>query len=263
MKIKIDKSESKGMREFVLIGTSLRAYFIKREENPTTLHAASVYVLMDHRRQGFYIGETGETSGGGFCHRFNSHKSSKKEQWWDLALCFTDTSELFSDERIRKWIESRLNEIAKSEGYLVISTAAASSESKASAEDKLREILHVCWLLGIPWGRDDSVKTEEKTTAKPKEVSIAKKKTKMAVVKKAPSIAERWSGAAQLAKLIAKRAGNEGAANGVAKFFAPVGSKTRKPCTPGSKWRKPLEDAGLDFDKDNFVIDWRRARNPL
>ena len=84
------------------------------------------------------------------------------------------------------------------------------------------------------------------------------KKTRAPVLEK-----ETWSGKTQLAKLIARRGGNEGAFGGILQFFADEGSKVRKRCCPGSKWRKPLEDVGLKFDKDDFVIDWRCARNPL
>lgn len=72
-----------------------------------------------------------------------------------------------------------------------------------------------------------------------------------------------WRSKTELARLIARRAGNEGAKNGVAQYFAPVGSKVRKPCHQDSKWRTPLENAGVKFDKDDFVIDWTCARNPL
>ncbi len=70
-------------------------------------------------------------------------------------------------------------------------------------------------------------------------------------------------GKTKLAKLIARRGGNEGAFGGILHYFADKGSKVRKPCHPGSKWRKPLEDAGIKFDKDDYVIDWQSAKNPL
>lgn len=72
-----------------------------------------------------------------------------------------------------------------------------------------------------------------------------------------------WNGKTQLAKLIARRGGNEGAFGGILQYFADKGSKVRKPCHPGSKWRKPLEDAGVKFDKNDYVIDWQCAKNPL
>ena len=153
MKIKIDPSESAGNREVVFTGTSLKAYIIRRDEKPVDIHSA-VYILMDSRRSGFYIGESGDTTGGGFVNRFQRHKSHKTEDWWNLALCFTDTSELFDKVPVRKWIESRLNEIAKDAGYLVVSTAGASGLPVSDAQNKLEEILDFCWLLGIPWGRE-------------------------------------------------------------------------------------------------------------
>lgn len=153
MKIKIDPGESIDNREVVFTGTSLKAYIIRRDEKPVDIHSA-VYILMDSRRTGFYIGESGDTACGGFVNRFQNHKSRKTEHWWSLALCFTDTSELFDKVPVRKWIESRLNEIAKDAGYLVVSTAGASGAPVSDAENKLGEILDFCWLLGIPWGRE-------------------------------------------------------------------------------------------------------------
>ena len=74
---------------------------------------------------------------------------------------------------------------------------------------------------------------------------------------------EAWEGKTQLAKIIARRGGNEGAYGGILQFFSEPGAKARKSCSPSSKWRKALESAGLQFDSHNFVIDWRTAKNPL
>lgn len=74
---------------------------------------------------------------------------------------------------------------------------------------------------------------------------------------------ESWSGKTQLAKLIARRGGNEGAFGGILQYFVNKGSKVRRPCHPDSKWRRLLEDAGVKFDKDDFVSDWTCAKNPL
>ena len=81
--------------------------------------------------------------------------------------------------------------------------------------------------------------------------------------KKSAISGETWESKTQLARIIARRAGNEGAKDGVAQYFAPVTSKVRKPCHPDSKWRKPLEDAGVKFDNNDYVIDWQCAKNPL
>lgn len=72
-----------------------------------------------------------------------------------------------------------------------------------------------------------------------------------------------WHSKLGLARLIAIRAGNEGAKDGVAQYFAPITSKVRKPCHLDSKWRKPLEAVGVKFDKDDYVKDWKCAKNPL
>ena len=252
MKIKIDHGDVKGMREFVLAGTSLRAYLIKRDETPSSINAASVYILMDHRRNGFYIGETGETSGGGFYKRFNSHKSGKKEKWWELALCFTDTSDLFSDERTRKWIESQLNSIARDERHLVLSTAAVPSVAPSHAEDKLWEILGVCWLLGIPWGSEDYAK---QSGALPN-TAVPTKKAKCGT-------GGKWNGKTQLARLIAQCAKKPRSVGTVLGLLGDAGNKSRRRCGKGSVWRKPLEDAGVKFDENGYVSDWTCAKNPL
>ena len=69
---------------------------------------------------------------------------------------------------------------------------------------------------------------------------------------------EEWDGKTQLARLIARRGGNEGAYGGILHFF-----NKRRPCVKGSKWRQPLEAAGIAFDAKDFVVDWVAARNPL
>ena len=69
---------------------------------------------------------------------------------------------------------------------------------------------------------------------------------------------ERWEGKTQLAKLIARRGGNEGAFGGILHYF----SRTR-PCGKASKWRTILESAGIKFDANDCVIDWAVAKNPL
>ena len=69
---------------------------------------------------------------------------------------------------------------------------------------------------------------------------------------------ESWSGKTQLAKLIARRGGNEGAFGGILHFFSRL-----RPCVKESKWRAALEAAGVTFDAKDFVKDWASARNPL
>lgn len=69
---------------------------------------------------------------------------------------------------------------------------------------------------------------------------------------------EKWDGKTQLARLIARRGGNEGAYGGILHFF-----NKRRPCVKDGKWRQPLEAAGIAFDAKDFVVDWAAARNPL
>lgn len=74
----------------------------------------------------------------------------------------------------------------------------------------------------------------------------------------APVDGEQWEGRTQLAKLIARHGGNEGAFGGILHFFS-----RKRPCVKGSKWRSALESAGLKFDAEDFIIDWSDAKNPL
>ena len=70
--------------------------------------------------------------------------------------------------------------------------------------------------------------------------------------------AEQWLGKTQLAKIIARRGRNEGAAGGIRNLFC-----RRRRCARNSKWRALLEAAGIKFDAQDYVIDWCNARNPL
>ena len=69
---------------------------------------------------------------------------------------------------------------------------------------------------------------------------------------------EKWNGKTQLAKLIARRGGNEGAFGGILHLLG-----RKRPCAKRSKWRKPLELIGLKFDTDDYVVDWSVAKNPI
>ena len=69
---------------------------------------------------------------------------------------------------------------------------------------------------------------------------------------------EHWEGKTQLAKLIARRGGNEGAFGGILHYFSRV-----RPCVKTSKWRELLEFAGIKFDANDYVINWAVAKNPL
>jgi hypothetical protein len=74
----------------------------------------------------------------------------------------------------------------------------------------------------------------------------------------APIDGEQWEGKTQLAKLIARRGGNEGAFGGILHFFS-----RKRPCVKGGKWRSALESVGIKFDMQDYVIDWSDAKNPL
>ncbi len=69
---------------------------------------------------------------------------------------------------------------------------------------------------------------------------------------------EHWHTQAQLARIIARKGGNEGAFGGIQGLLSG-----RRRCLETSKWRAPLEAAGLAFDEKGFCKDWKTAKNPL
>lgn len=78
------------------------------------------------------------------------------------------------------------------------------------------------------------------------------------VVEVNKTAAEKWTSRGELARMFAKRGGNEGAAGGIDQIL-----RGKRSCKSASKWRKPLEDAGIKFDEKDMVIDWSSANNPL
>ena len=90
-----------------------------------------------------------------------------------------------------------------------------------------------------------------------------KKRAASSLAKKAGSSSLNWSSPSQLASLIAQRAGRPGSHGHIQLMFADKGSKNRRRCPKTSEWRKPLEDAGVKFDKNDYVSNWKCAKNPL
>jgi hypothetical protein len=64
-----------------------------------------------------------------------------------------------------------------------------------------------------------------------------------------------WNGKKQLAKLIARRGGNEGAYGGILQLF-----NRKRPCGKNSKWRKLILAAGMQFDEHDYIVDWSVAK---
>ena len=73
-----------------------------------------------------------------------------------------------------------------------------------------------------------------------------------------PKNGEHRNGRTQLARLIARRGGNEGAFGGILHYFS-----RRRPCVKSSKWRVLLVAAGIQFDERDYVSDWTLAKNPF
>ena len=155
MQIQINDTIAKGVREVVLRSSPLKAYLIRRDETPVGEYS-TVYILTDEDRRGFYIGQTGEGDNS-FAKRFGKHRKSPTEEWWTLAICFVDTNGRLNSEKLRKWIESRLNEIAKEKKYVVVSSAGKAGPAVSDSEEILGKMLEICWLLGVPWAEGKSI----------------------------------------------------------------------------------------------------------
>lgn len=89
-------------------------------------------------------------------------------------------------------------------------------------------------------------------------VTIHAKKTTKPTLKPISKKGQAWTNKTSLAKQIAIRGGNEGAFGGILHYFTH-----RKPCFPTSKWYPLLQQAGIKIDKNGYVIDWSKAKNPL
>ena len=263
MEVKI-RQDQHGQKIYKILWPNTQLEFHLVDRNSINYDKEAVYILMDKFRRCFYIGEAGPTKSGGVSNRLQTHRWEK--EFWDCALIISDSHGDFKQEDIRKWFEWKLNEIAKAANTAVVLSTAGVQNEPYGMLDLLDAVLSVCRLIGISWAfqieaPQESVPPPKKLVKPNKSVkSVKAKAQKTATANNQP---EHWNGKTQLAKLIARRGGNEGAFGGILQFFSEEGAKARRHCHPGSKWRKLLEDAGIKFDKDDFVIDWKNAKNPL
>ena len=159
-----------------------------------------------------------------------------------------------------KAVENVVHRLLESKGYRINTQSGGSTEFfRCSVEEAVTVLRQTAKDMHLKEYKIRKEKLDGRSASNIK--SNAKKKATGGRVS-APR-GEAWKGKTQLAKLIARRGGNEGAFGGILQFFAEAGSKVRKPCHPGTKWRKPLEDAGVKFDSVDFVVDWEHAKNPL
>lgn len=257
MKVKIT-SDQHGQKIYEILWPNTQLEFFLADRNSgIDSDKGAVYILMDKFRRCFYIGETGSTSGGGIFNRFQTHRWEK--EFWDCALVVSDSHGDFKQDDIRKWFEWKLNDIAKAANTAVVLSSAGRQNEPFGVSERLNAILAVCRFVGISWAFKVEERLESVPVVKPN--NLVKPKQKMRT--EAKTQLAHWTGKTQLAKIIASRNGNIGAFGGILQYFADKGSKVRKPCHPGSKWRKPLEGVGIKFDKDDYVIDWQSANNPL
>lgn len=70
--------------------------------------------------------------------------------------------------------------------------------------------------------------------------------------------AASWENKTQLAKLIARKGGNEGSFGYILHIF-----NKKRSCSKNSKWRPILKQAGIKFDSNDFVISWSKAQKHL
>ena len=221
----------------------------------------AVYILMDKFRRCFYIGETGATKGGGVANRFRTHKWEK--EFWDSALVIRDRNGEFDSSTIRAWFEWKLNDIAKAANTAVILSRAGKQEEPIGVKKRLNDILAVCRFIGVSWAFYEEENKETESSTKKTAKTNNPMKMKPTSKPSAKATAQSWTGKTQFARLIAQREGKPKSCGHLLAYFGDPGNKSRRPCPKNSFWRTPLEDAGVKFDKNDFVKDWQHAKNPL
>ena len=244
IKMKVSfKKDSKKYYEFEFSGSSRKAFLVDRSDNPDEIKDAAVYILMDKRKRCFYIGQTGDTDCAGFANRSAVHKWEKK--WWEQALVFTDEHGDFQ-EKLRKWLEGRLNEIAKTANTSLILSIGKKDPSvgDVDSEEILAWVLQVCQLVGLPWAYPMKNAEQSECTVKIQKA----KKTKSALL---------WNKPYALAKEIANKYNCGKGAGGICQLL------TRRKSVKTGKWRDAFVVLGLKFDENDMVVDWRTAKNPL
>ncbi len=223
----------------------------------------AVYILMDKFRRCFYIGETGATKSGGVANRFKTHKWEK--EFWDSALVIRDRNGDFDSGTVRAWFEWKLNAIAKAANTAVILSRAGEQEEPAGVKKRLDDILAVCRFIGISWAFYEE-ENKETEPAENKTVTVKKstKTTKPAKTKpSAKETPQKELNQTQVAKYIANSAGKPGSYGHVWLILAGKENKSGRKCGKNSEWRKPLEEVGIKFDKDDYVINWKDAKIPV
>ncbi len=218
----------------------------------------AVYILMDKFRQRLYIGETGASKHGGVINRFRVHKWNKN--FWNFALVIIHPKGGFGRDADRKWYEWRLSEIAKEfangEDKVKILSRAGEQDMPYGADQNLNVILSVCRLIGISWAFCDG--EHQESVPMPKKSSKTKPEPKSSASRQK----EGQLSQTQLAKFIAKRAGKPGSSGHIWLMLAGKDCKNGRRCRKDSEWRKPLEEVGVKFGNDDYVIEWHNARIP-
>ena len=159
-----------------------------------------------------------------------------------------------------KAVENVVHRLLESKGYRIETQSGGSTEFfRCSVEEAVMVLRQTAKDMHLKEYKIRKEKLDGRSASNIK--SNAKKRAAVGGVR--ISCGETWTGKTQLAKLIARRGGNEGAFGGILQYFAEECSKVRRPCRASSKWRKLLEDAGVKFDAADFVVDWKHAKNPL
>lgn len=260
MKVEIIPDEYEQKIYKIVLRQSPLQFLLVERDSKIKYDKEAVYILMDKFRQRFYIGETGSSQSGGVVNRFRVHKWNK--DFWNYALVIIHPNGGFGREDDRKWFEWRLFEIAKefSKGEEAVKILSRAGEQKKpyGAEETLKVILSVCRLIGISWAFYE----EENIETKPADNKAAKKKP----AKAKPSAKEtppKGLNQTQLAKYIANSAGKPGSYGHVWLILAGKASKSGRKCGKDSEWRKPIEEVGIKFDNDDYVINWKDAKIPV
>ena len=245
--------------------------FLSGEQLLSALMNKGVYFLIYRDGRGdvekIYVGKAGERSDEalGVTNRIKEHTRDKYKNW-DEAVVLTWRDNSMNATRVT-FLEHEFHDMIKrlhGEKMLANDVTPSSStpgERELNDLERFANVHAPRMIAALGYTFLEAKKSHVKLVPK---VSPPKKdKPKQCMEREPTGDGGAWKGKTQLAKLIARRGGNEGAFGGVLQYFAPVGSKVRRPCHQNSKWRNLLDEAGVKFDNAGFVVDWEHAKNPL
>ena len=247
--------------------------FLRGEPLLTALMNKGIYFLIYRDGRGdvekIYVGKAGERSDEalGVSNRIKEHTRDKYKNWDEaVVLTWRDNS---MNATLVTFLEHEFHDMIKRfRGEKMLANDITPSSS-TPGERELYDLEEFAskhaprMISALGYTFLEAKKVHAKRLVKAKEIPDRVAKQKTPAGGKPMFDGGTRSGKTQFAKLIARRGGNAGSFGVILRYLAPKDSTSRLPCKPGGRWRKLLEDAGVKFDKNDFVKDWQHAKNPL